>query len=134
MLADSKMLLTACDDMHSHLYDVESASLIEAFSGEGCSVNAGQRQSQSALQQPTLASYMALKDLRLGVNCGRNHAGHESWVLSVAVHPSGNAFVTGSSDSKVRLFDLQQRQCTQTVAEHSDQVPARVRSFEVLRT
>jgi hypothetical protein len=27
------MLLTACDDMHSHLYDVESASLIEAFSG-----------------------------------------------------------------------------------------------------
>jgi WD40 repeat protein len=43
-------------------------------------------------------------------------------VLSVAVHPSGSAFVTGSSDSKVRLFDLQQRQCTQTVAEHSDQV------------
>lgn len=27
------MLLTACDDMHSHLYDVEHASLIEAFSG-----------------------------------------------------------------------------------------------------
>lgn len=32
--ADSKMLLTACDDMHSHLYDVEHASLVEAFSGE----------------------------------------------------------------------------------------------------
>lgn len=31
--ADSKMLLTACDDMHSHLYDVEHASLVEAFSG-----------------------------------------------------------------------------------------------------
>ena len=28
------MLLTACDDMHAHLYDVEHASLIEAFSGE----------------------------------------------------------------------------------------------------
>ena len=27
------MLLTACDDMHTHLYDVEHASLIEAFSG-----------------------------------------------------------------------------------------------------
>ena len=36
VLADSKMLLTACDDMHSHLYDVESASLIEAFSGQRC--------------------------------------------------------------------------------------------------
>lgn len=32
--ADSKMLLTACDDMHSHLYDVEHASLVEAFSGQ----------------------------------------------------------------------------------------------------
>ncbi len=28
------MLLTACDDMHSHLYDVEHASLVEAFSGD----------------------------------------------------------------------------------------------------
>jgi hypothetical protein len=28
------MLLTACDDMHTHLYDVEHATLIEAFSGE----------------------------------------------------------------------------------------------------
>ena len=36
--ADSQMLLTACDDMHTHLYDVEHASLIEAFSGAcgGC--------------------------------------------------------------------------------------------------
>ncbi len=33
MGADSRMLLTACDDMHAHLYDVEHASLIEAFSG-----------------------------------------------------------------------------------------------------
>lgn len=32
--ADSKMLITACDDMHSHLYDVENSSLVEAFSGE----------------------------------------------------------------------------------------------------
>lgn len=28
-------------------------------------------------------------------------AGHESWVLSVSAHPSGAAFATGSSDSKV---------------------------------
>ena len=31
--ADSHMLVTACDDMHAHLYDVENGSLIEAFSG-----------------------------------------------------------------------------------------------------
>ena len=28
------MLVTACDDMLSHLYDVEHGSLIDAFSGE----------------------------------------------------------------------------------------------------
>lgn len=34
--ADSKSLITACDDMHSHLYDVEHGALIEAFSGGRC--------------------------------------------------------------------------------------------------
>lgn len=28
------MLLTACDDMHSNLYDVHSGGLIDSFSGE----------------------------------------------------------------------------------------------------
>ena len=32
-MADSKMLVTACDDMLSHLYDVQHGSLIDAFSG-----------------------------------------------------------------------------------------------------
>ena len=31
--ADSKCVLTACDDMHAHLYDAEHGELIEAFSG-----------------------------------------------------------------------------------------------------
>lgn len=49
-------------------------------------------------------------------------AGHESWVLSVSCHPDGGAFASGSSDSKVKLWDLGTRTCSQTVAEHSDQV------------
>jgi WD40 repeat protein len=40
-------------------------------------------------------------------------AGHESWVLSVSAHPGGHAFATGSSDSKVKLWDLQTRTCAQ---------------------
>jgi hypothetical protein len=32
--ADSKLLLTACDDMHTNLYDVHHGALIDAFSGE----------------------------------------------------------------------------------------------------
>lgn len=50
-------------------------------------------------------------------------AGHESWVLSVACHPDGSAFATGSSDAKVKLWDLQTRTCAQTLTEHTDQVP-----------
>ena len=49
-------------------------------------------------------------------------AGHESWVLSVACHPSGSCFATGSSDSKVKLWDMSSRSCAQTLSEHSDQV------------
>lgn len=33
--ADSKQVITACDDNHAHLYDAEHAELIEAFSGRG---------------------------------------------------------------------------------------------------
>ena len=32
--ADSKQVITACDDMNAHLYDAEHAELIEAFSGK----------------------------------------------------------------------------------------------------
>ena len=49
--------------------------------------------------------------------------GHESWVLSVACHPSGSSFATGSSDAKVKLWDLQTRTCAQTLSDHTDQVP-----------
>jgi WD repeat-containing protein 61 len=33
MAVDGKTLLTACDDMHVHLYDTENAALVDAFSG-----------------------------------------------------------------------------------------------------
>lgn len=44
-------------------------------------------------------------------------------MLSVACHPSGDSFATGSSDAKVKLWDLQTRTCAQTLSDHTDQVP-----------
>lgn len=73
------MVLSACDDMHVHLYEA-NGNMIEAFSG------------------------------------------HESWVLSVAAHPGGMHFATGSSDGRVKLWDLSQRACIMTSTEHKDQV------------
>ncbi len=43
-------------------------------------------------------------------------------MLSVACHPGGGAFATGSSDAKIKLWDMQNRTCAQTIAEHGDQV------------
>lgn len=40
----------------------------------------------------------------------------------MAVHPSGTAFATSSSDSRVKLWDLATRACVQTLGEHTDQV------------
>jgi WD repeat-containing protein 61 len=49
-------------------------------------------------------------------------SGHGSWVLSVAANPNGKSFATGSSDAKVKVWDLGQRQCVQTFQQHEDQV------------
>ena len=49
-------------------------------------------------------------------------SGHENWVVSVAVHPDGTAFVTGGADGKVKLWDLATKTCVQTLSEHVDQV------------
>jgi hypothetical protein len=34
--ADGRMLLTACDDQHINLYDVQQGALVDSFSGESC--------------------------------------------------------------------------------------------------
>lgn len=49
-------------------------------------------------------------------------SGHESWVLDVAAHPNGTNFLSGSSDSSVKLWDIPQRTCVMTQREHTDQV------------
>ena len=43
-------------------------------------------------------------------------------MLSVAAHPNGSNFATGSSDAHVKLWDIRTRACVQTLADHTDQV------------
>ncbi len=68
-----------------------------------------------------------VNECRLHGHCmhSRTIAGHESWVLSLAVHPEGSVFVSGSSDAKLKLWDTRASHgCLQTVADHTDQARA----------
>lgn len=143
--------------MHSHLYDIEHASLVEAFSGVLPLVAVPSLLLLTCLLQfhcdaspvsglRAFAFHMGVHSqstATIGTQLGRckqsasapssakaftgpaGRAGHESWVLSVACHPDGSTFATGSSDAKVKLWDLQTRTCAQTITEHTDQVPTR---------
>ena len=62
---------------------------------------------------PTTALHTSPRRCLLPLDAVCLPAGHESWVLSVSAHPRGTAFATGSSDSKVKLWDLQTRTCAQ---------------------
>jgi WD repeat-containing protein 61 len=47
--------------------------------------------------------------------------GHDSSVLCIVANEGGHC-ITGSSDSKIKLWDLSQRTCIQTVSEHQEAV------------
>lgn len=49
-------------------------------------------------------------------------SGHGSWVLSVAVSPDNERFVSGSSDRTVKVWDMKAKQCLHTFNDHTDQV------------
>jgi len=49
--------------------------------------------------------------------------GHMAWVLAVAAHPTNpRIFATGSTDTRVKLWDINTKECVHTFQAHKDQV------------
>lgn len=49
-------------------------------------------------------------------------SGHSSWVLSVDFSPDCKSFVSASADNTVKIWDLGNRNCLNTLKEHKDKV------------
>jgi len=67
LFADSKHVITACDDMHAHMYDAEHGELVEAFSGglgqglqrSSCRQAGRQGRAGSSQRQPCASNHCA---------------------------------------------------------------------------
>ncbi len=56
--------------------------------------------------------------------CQQTLSGHSSWVRSVAIHPSGQTFASGSGDKTIKIWDLQTGEVLRTIAAHDSWVRA----------
>eukprot|EP00899_Mesostigma_viride_P008880 jgi/Mesvir1/17994/Mv09336-RA.1 len=108
---DSRMLVTACDDMHSHLYDAASGELISVLSGHHSWVLAV----AASPDGTCLATGSSDKTVKLwelsSRSCVQTVADHTDQVWSVAFRPSGGGgsgamgLVSVSDDRSIAVYD-----------------------------
>jgi len=48
-------------------------------------------------------------------SCLQIFTGHENWVKSVVIHPSGNYIISGGDDRTIRVFDIKANRCLRTL-------------------
>jgi WD40 repeat protein len=49
-------------------------------------------------------------------------AGHQGWVTALQSAGTGQQLISGSTDRRVKVWDLGARQCVDTIQEHQDTV------------
>lgn len=105
--ADSKQLLTACDDMQVHLYEVRTGALVEAFSGHeswvlGVCVHPGGNHFASSSSDNTVKFWDIAQR-----TCVTTLKEHKDQVWAVAFNDDGTELVSGADDGSVITYAVQ---------------------------
>ncbi|CAG8553430.1 3096_t:CDS:10, partial [Dentiscutata heterogama] len=122
---NGKLLAFSAENDCIHLFDVESGKNIHKFKGEtGCPTRTIDFTPNSSLlisgsDDETINIYDVRHFNRIG-KC----TGLDGFVMSVAAAGDNEHFVSGSTDGKVKLWNIENKQCLSTVGQHSEQVSA----------
>ena len=104
--ADSKFVITACDDARSNLYDAEQGALVEAFSGhESWVLSVSAHPDGTAFATGSSDSKVKLWDLHTRT-CAQTLGEHEDQVWGVAFRPDGSRLASVGDDKSLCLFDF----------------------------
>ncbi|CAG8455465.1 839_t:CDS:10 [Dentiscutata erythropus] len=122
---NGKLLAFSAENDCIHLFDVESGKNIHKFKGEtGCPIRTIDFTPNSSLlisgsDDETINIYDVRHFNRIG-KC----TGLDGFVMSVAAAGDNEHFVSGSTDGKVKLWNIENKQCLSTVGQHTEQVSA----------
>lgn len=125
---DGKQLACGAQDGVVYVFDVASGALLNKLEGHtmpvrSLSFSADGTTLLSASDDGKVNLWDASSGAAGGASAKGLLAGHTNWVLSVAANPAdANMVATGSSDKRVKLWDLRRRDCVQTFEAHTEPV------------
>lgn len=103
---DSKLLLTACDDMHCNLYDVQQGALIDAFSGhESWVLDVAVHPEGSVFATASSDAKVKLWDLS-SRSLIQTMAEHTDQVWSVAFNSDGTRLASAGDDKQLITYSV----------------------------
>lgn len=125
---DGKRVACGSQDGMVYVFDVATSALLNKLEAHTMPVRAITfTENGAALVTGSDDGRMNVYDTSSGAEASSSLVasltGHTDWVLSVAAHPADDtALATGSSDKKVKLWDLRRRECIQTLENHTEPV------------